>query len=54
MIVVLVGFGAGMTWLRSVAIYFTVFCVSYPNERERTVRFGYAKRQIIYGIGLWK
>ena len=53
-IVVLVGFGAGMARLMSVAIYFTAFCVSYPNERERTVRFGYAKRQIISVIDWWR
>ena len=47
MIVVLMGFGAGMAKLRSVAICFTAFCVSSPNEREITVGFGYSKREIM-------
>ena len=50
MIVVLVGFGAGMPRLRSVLVCFTKFCVSYPNERERTVGFGSANREIVYVI----
>ena len=43
MIVVLIGFGAGMARLRSVAICFTTLCVSSPNKREATVGFGSAK-----------
>ena len=43
MIVVLMGFGAGMAKLRSVAICFTAFCVSSPNEREGTVGFRSSK-----------
>ena len=43
MIVVLVEFGAGMAWLRSVAICFTGFCVSSLNEREVAVGFWYSK-----------
>ena len=50
MIVVLMGFGAGIARLRSVAICFTAFFVSYPNEREGTVGFRYSKREIIYVI----
>ena len=45
MTVVLMGFGAGMVRLRSVAICFTAFCVSYPNEREGTVGFGSARER---------
>ena len=44
MIIVLMGFGAGMARLRSAEIYFTVFCVSSPNEREGIVGFGFEKR----------
>ena len=44
------GFGTGMAQSRSVAICFTEFCVSYPNEREVTVGFGYDKIVIIYVI----
>ena len=44
-------FGAGMAQLRSVAIFFTGFCVSPPNEREETLGFGYANRAIIFPIG---
>ena len=43
-------FGAGMARLRSVAICFTAFCVSPPNESEGTVDFGYAKKAIISPI----
>ena len=41
------GFGSGVAWLRSVAVCFTVFCVSSPNEREATVGFGSSKRVIM-------
>ena len=44
MSVVLMDFGAGMARLRSVAICFTTFCVSNPNESEGKVVFGYSKR----------
>ena len=44
MIVVLMRFGEGMARLRSVAIRFTEFFVSYPNERKGTGFFGYTKR----------
>ena len=44
MIIVLMGFGAGMAWLSSVAICSTGFCVSSPNEREGIVGFGFEKR----------
>ena len=47
MVVVFLDFGAGMAWLRIVAICFTTFCVSSPNEREVTVSIGYAKREIM-------
>ena len=47
MIVVLMGVGAGMARLRSVAIYFTEFCVSSPNERQGKVGFGSAMRDMI-------
>ena len=47
MSVVLVDFGAGMAQLRSLEIFFTGFCVSYLNEREKTVSFGSAKKKII-------
>ena len=47
MIVVLMGFGAGMARLRSVAIFFTEFCVSYPNEREGKVVFMSSKKEIM-------
>ena len=47
MIVFLMGFGAGMEQLRIVEICFTSFCVSYLNEREKTVSFGSAKKKII-------
>ena len=50
MIVVLMGFGTGMARLRSVAICFTAFCVSSPNERDGTVGFGSAKREIMFMI----
>ena len=53
MIVVLMGFGAAMERLRSVAIFFTASCISYTNEREGTVGFGSAKREVIYVID-WK
>ena len=47
---ILMGFSAGMARLRSVVICFTKFCVSPPNEREGTVRFGSSKRDIMYVI----
>ena len=47
MIVVLMGFGAGIARLRSVVICFTVFCVLSLNEREGTFVSWYAKRDII-------
>ena len=47
MIVVFMGFGAGMARLSSVEICFTSFCVSYTNEREVTVGFGYSGREIM-------
>ena len=40
-------FGSGTEQLRSVAIFFTEFCVSYPNESEGTEVFGSDKRVII-------
>ena len=46
-IVVLMGFGAGMARLMSVLMCFTKFCISYPNEREITVEFGSSKRGIM-------
>ena len=49
-IVVLMGFGAGMARLMSGAIYFTAFCVSSLNEREGTVVFGSTKIEIMYVI----
>ena len=39
-------FGAGMAWLISVTIYFTVFCLLHPNKIEGKVGFGSAKRAI--------
>ena len=36
--------GAGMAWLRSVAIFLIEFFVLYPNESEVTVGLGSDKR----------
>ena len=47
MSVVLVDFGAGMAQLRSVAIFKTALCVSYPNKNRGAVSFGYTKRVIM-------
>ena len=47
MIVFLMVFGGGMARLRSVEIFFTVFFLSYPNEREVKFGFGYANREIM-------
>ena len=43
-------FGTGMARFRSVAIFFTAFCVSSPNESEVTEGFGSAKGSIISPI----
>ena len=45
-------FGGVMAQLRSVAICFTAFCVSCPNESEGTVGFGSAKIPIMSPIYL--
>ena len=33
-----------MEWLRSVLICLIEFCISSPNNRDRTVRLGYDRR----------
>ena len=48
--VVLMDFGSGTARLRSVAICFYAFYVSYPNESEGAVGFGYAKRAMMSAI----
>ena len=48
MIFVLMGLVAGMARLMILAVCFTEFCVSSPNEREVTVVFGSSKRERMY------
>ena len=47
MAVQLMGFGAGMAWLRSLEISFTAFFISSPNERDGTVSFGTSNIEIM-------